>query len=67
LIVLDAVAAAEPLALHERIRAEYQAGMTEFSDGDLMAIAGFLKRIEALSADMNEALYAEKGPVKAAS
>src|SRR6218665_3928206 len=34
LIVLDAEAAAEPLALHERIKAEYKAGTAEFSDGD---------------------------------
>lgn len=67
LIVLDEKAAAEPLALHEHIRAEYQAGAAGFSDDELEAIARFLNRIEALSAEMNEALYTEKGPVRAAS
>lgn len=67
LIVLDAEAAAEPLALHEHIRAEYQLGTAEFSDSDLVAIAKFLKRIEGLSAELNEALYEPKAPVKVAS
>lgn len=67
LIVLDKEAAAEPLALHERIRAEYHLGTAEFSDADLAAIARFLKRIEALSADLNDELYAPKGPVSLAS
>lgn len=67
LIVLDPEAAAEPLALHEHIKAEYQLGTAEFSDTDLAAIAKFLKRIEALSAELNEALYAPKAPIKVAS
>lgn len=67
LILLDEVAAAEPLALHGRIRAGYQAATAEFSDRELQAIAIFLKRVEALSAEMNEALYHEPGPVDAAS
>lgn len=67
LIVLDTEAAAEPLALHERIRAEYHVGTAEFSDTDLKAIAKFLNRIEALSAELNEALYEPKAPIKAAS
>lgn len=67
LIVLDKEAAAEPLALHERIRAEYHLGTAEFSDADLAAIARFLKRIEALSADLNDELYAPKGPISLAS
>ncbi len=67
LIVLDTAAAAEPLALHERIRAEYHLGTAEFSDADLNAIARFLNRIEGLSADLNDVLYAPKGPVKLAS
>ncbi|MET0436653.1 MAG: MarR family transcriptional regulator [Devosia sp.] len=67
LIVLDPEAAAEPLALHEHIKAEYQVGTAEFSDTDLEAIAKFLNRIEALSAELNEALYAPKAPIKVAS
>lgn len=67
LIVLDTEAAAEPLALHERIKTEYQLGTAEFSDADLQAIAKFLNRIEALSAELNEALYEPKAPIKVAS
>lgn len=67
LIVLDEKAAAEPLALHERIRAEYQAGMTDFSNRDLEAIATFLQRMGALSSTMNEGLYREPGEENPAS
>lgn len=67
LIILDPQAAAEPLAIHERTRQNYQAGTAEFSDSDLQAIAKFLERIEALSAEMNDALYANKPSTKAAS
>ena len=57
LIVLDAAAAAEPLALHERIRTEYMAATADLSEADLAAIATYLERVQALSEDMNQALY----------
>lgn len=57
LIVLDAKAAAAPLALHERISAEYAEATAELSDKDLSAIAIYLERVQALSEEMNQALY----------
>lgn len=57
LILLDARAAAEPLALHERIRDEYGAATAHFSDTDLVAIATYLERVQALSEEMNTGLY----------
>ena len=50
-------AAAEPLALHERIRTEYAAATADLSEADLSAIATYLERVQALSEEMNQALY----------
>lgn len=67
LVVLDEQAAAAPLAVHKHIESKYYDGTAEFSDRDLKAIAKFLRRIEALSAEMNDALYEEKNPERVAS
>lgn len=60
LIVLDAEAAAEPLAVLARIQEKYRAATAELSDENLGAIAGYLDRIRELSEEINEALY-DKG------
>lgn len=57
LIVLDAEAAAEPVALLERIQEKYLAATAELSDENLEAIALYLGRIEALSEELSAALY----------
>jgi DNA-binding MarR family transcriptional regulator len=67
LIVLDAEAAAEPVALLERIQEKYLAATAELSDENLEAIALYLGRIEALSEEMSAALYDDIRPFSAAS
>lgn len=57
LIILEKAAAVEPLALHERIRASYDAATADFSDADLDAIATYLERVQALSEQTNLGLY----------
>lgn len=67
LIVLDLDAAAEPVALHERIQEKYFAATAELSDENLEAIATYLGRIEALSEELNDALYDNITPLTAVS
>lgn len=67
LIVLDAEAAAEPVALLERIQEKYLAATAELSDENLEAIALYLGRIEALSEELSAALYDDIRPFSAAS
>jgi DNA-binding MarR family transcriptional regulator len=57
LVVLDRNAAAEPLAVHRRIREEYQAATADLTDADLLAVATYLERVQELSEAMNQELY----------
>ena len=61
LIVLDEVAAAEPLRLHRRISREYEAALADLSDDNLHAIALYLERVQRLSQAMNKVLYPQTG------
>ena len=61
LIVLDAAAAAEPIALHQRIAEQYEAALADLSDANLQAIALYLERVQRLSQAMNKALYRHTG------
>lgn len=67
LIVLDAEAAAGPVALLARIEEKYLAATAELSDENLEAIALYLGRIEALSEELSTALYDDIRPFSAAS
>lgn len=61
LVVLDAAAAAEPIALHRRISADYERALSDFSDDNLEAVAIYLERVQRLSQAMNQALYRSTG------
>jgi DNA-binding MarR family transcriptional regulator len=59
LIVLDEQAAAEPVALHRQISADYEQALADLSDDNLQAIAIYLERVQRLSQAMNQALYSQ--------
>lgn len=67
LIVLDAQAAAGPVQLHQMISEKYFAAMADLSDESMQAIALYLERVEALSVELNTALYDQPVPLKSAS
>lgn len=60
-IVLDEAAAAEPLALHRKMSADYKEALVDFSNENLEVIATYLERVQALSQALNDALYLKSG------
>lgn len=67
LIVLDAQAAAEPIALFERIQAKYITATADFSSENLEAIATYLERIQTLTEEVNRELGDSVQPLSNAS
>lgn len=62
LIVLDTDAAAQAVAVYERIHERYRDATADLTDENLDAIATYLGRIQALSDELNAALYDGQQP-----